>query len=83
MSFIISKSSKSSSTDSPVTKQVFLKSSSDVVSDATDKEAILQRLRYHKRVNRIRDAVEALLSSGGAGGEDLMWLNQQDVFSSP
>ncbi|KAL5752814.1 hypothetical protein ACOSP7_023005 [Xanthoceras sorbifolium] len=76
---------------SPVSTQLYLKSSSAAAStqsstEALDKEAVLRRIRHRKRLNKVKSAFQGLVSSsssGQTGNEEHKWLEHYDVFSSP
>lgn len=60
---------------SPITSQLYLKSSGRSTQESLDKEAVLRRIRHHKSMNRIRSALQTLAE------QKLMELG--DSFSSP
>ncbi|KAF2283653.1 hypothetical protein GH714_013279 [Hevea brasiliensis] len=85
MAFVISQSQQSLTAEDkenhtqlgPVSTQLHLKSSSKPSSRALDKEVILRRLRHHKSMNKVRNALQALASSSER--EDMVSTNQQSL----
>ncbi|CAJ1929835.1 unnamed protein product [Sphenostylis stenocarpa] len=64
-----------------VSSQLRLKS-----SQTLNKQEVLHRIRHRKSLNRIKGALESLLSSSegnSATSPDHIWLQQYDVFSAP
>ncbi|GMN29818.1 hypothetical protein TIFTF001_002572 [Ficus carica] len=66
--------------DSPITSQLYLKSSS---SKALNKEVVLRRIRHHKCLNKVRSAFQGLLTTSHEEDAHQKWLDQNDNFSSP
>ncbi|KAA8531768.1 hypothetical protein F0562_006515 [Nyssa sinensis] len=76
-----------------VTTHLYLKSSSSTQTSQTlDKDVVLQRIRHHKCLHKVRSTFQALASSssysssGKAGTiSDLehKWLELNDAFSAP
>ncbi|GAU17421.1 hypothetical protein TSUD_232980 [Trifolium subterraneum] len=74
---------KNSTIDSAISSELHLKSSLSSKSSSTlDKEVVLQRIRHHKSINRIKSAFEGLCRYS-ASAQEQKWLQQDDVFSSP
>lgn len=72
---------KNSTTVNAVSSELHLKSSK-FSSQTLDKEVVLRRLRHHRSINRIKSAFEGLRVCSTSTQEQ-MWLQQDDVFSSP
>nr|DAD40582.1 TPA_asm: hypothetical protein HUJ06_014905 [Nelumbo nucifera] len=71
-------------TNVPVTTRLYLKPSR--TSETLDKDDVLRRIRHRKRVNKVRNALQALLNSPLPGRMDDFlqeerWL--EDAFSAP
>jgi hypothetical protein len=75
---------KNSTIDSAISSELHLKSSLSPKSSSQtlDKEVVLQRIRHHKSINRIKSAFEVLRGCS-ASAQEQKWLQQDDVFSSP
>ncbi len=65
---------------SPVSSQLYLKSSTQASSKTLDKEAVLRRIRHHKNLNKVRGALQALISNSV---QEQKWMDPDDVFSAP
>lgn len=73
---------KDSATVGAISSELHLKSSSQTLN----KQAVLQRIRHHKSLNRIKSAFEGLrgCSEGNtASALEQKWLQQDDAFSAP
>ncbi|TYK12932.1 hypothetical protein E5676_scaffold255G005270 [Cucumis melo var. makuwa] len=95
MAFVISKASSSfSETENPgdsdlsrndaVSSHVLLKSAGKM-----DRDVVLRRIRFYKRLNKVKRTLESLVGSGDGGSEvanamadeaEKWWLQQHDVF---
>ncbi|KGN48470.1 hypothetical protein Csa_003921 [Cucumis sativus] len=95
MAFMISKASTSfPETENPrnsdlsrndgVSSHVFLKSAGKM-----DRDVVLRRIRFYKRLNKVKRTLESLVGSGDGGSEvanamadegEKWWLQQHDVF---
>ena len=79
---------KDSATVDDISCQLQLKSSvsSKASSQGLSKQAVLQRIRHRRLLNRIRSAFEGLLGSSEgntAPALEQRWLQQDDAFSAP
>ncbi|EXB37238.1 hypothetical protein L484_020297 [Morus notabilis] len=71
---------------SPITSQLYLKSSSSSSSSSKanlNKDVVLRRIRHHKCLNKVRSAFQGLLVSSDSEEAQQKWLDQNDSFSSP
>ncbi|KAK4792872.1 hypothetical protein SAY86_023307 [Trapa natans] len=71
---------------SPVTTELHLVSSvKEDPSKSMDKEAVLRRIRHHKRLNRVRGAIRAAAAMGGGQVVEMgrFLEDPDDTFSSP
>lgn len=71
-----------------ISSQLQLKSSLSpkASSQTLDKQVVLQRIRHHKSIYRIKSAFEALRHSSEDNTDsayEQKWLQQDDVFTSP
>lgn len=73
-----------------VTSQLCLKSSSVASrqkSQALDKDVVLRRIRRHKSMNKVRNALHALLAADDQADtfadNQQRWLQLGDAFTSP
>ncbi|KAF8012451.1 hypothetical protein BT93_I0574 [Corymbia citriodora subsp. variegata] len=60
---------------SQVTSRLYLSK-----APSLEKEAVLRRIRHHRRINRVRTAFESILSGSSAAQEEPL---DDDAFSSP
>lgn len=67
----------------PVSTELYLRSPSS--SKSLEKEAVLRRIRHHKYISKIKGTLEVLVrsSSTTAQGNEQMWVDQYDGFSTP
>lgn len=77
-------SSETPGTGRHITSELYLRSS----SKSLDKDVVLRRIRHHKNLNRVRGALQALLSSSEHANyadpvQQHKWVDQNDNFSSP
>ncbi|CAH9060733.1 unnamed protein product [Cuscuta epithymum] len=87
--------SEAAATTSSVTSQLHLSKSSSAPSSALDRDAVLSRLRHHKRVQTVRRKLKAVFGNPppppsaaestdtSSACEDNKWLQLSDVFFSP
>lgn len=70
---------------SPITSQLYLKSSSSSSSSKANlnKDVVLRRIRHHKCLNKVRSAFQGLLVSSDSEEAQQKWLDQNDSFSFP
>ncbi|KAK7858697.1 hypothetical protein CFP56_010477 [Quercus suber] len=73
---------------SPISSQLYLKSSTQAPSKTLDKEAVLRRIRLHKNLNKIRGALQALVAGSSeqtniASMLEQKWQDPEDAFSAP
>ncbi|KAI5665863.1 hypothetical protein M9H77_15716 [Catharanthus roseus] len=71
-----------------VTSQLYLLKSSSSSStrrpsESLDKEIVLRRIRHHKSMNKVRNALQSLLANSPASDSEYKWLELGDNFSSP
>ncbi|KAF8410602.1 hypothetical protein HHK36_003134 [Tetracentron sinense] len=68
-----------------VTSQLYLKPTH--ASESLDKHILLQRIRQHKRINKVQTALKGLMSSPFSGRTDDFTVHEQiwleDTFSAP
>lgn len=83
---------RSESTINSVTSQLILKSSSAAARDGSqplDRDVVLKRIRHHKSMNKVRNALQALLAADDHADahslpdNEQKWLQLGDAFSSP
>jgi hypothetical protein len=74
---------KNSTTNSAISSKFYLKPSlsSKSLSQTRDKEVVLQRIRHHKSINRIKSAFDFEgLCGCSASAQEQKWLQQDDFF---
>lgn len=63
---------------SHVTSRLYLSKAPSDAASSLEKDAVLRRIRHHRRINRVRTAFESIL-----GGSSVQEEPQDDCFSSP
>ncbi|KAI3437409.1 uncharacterized protein J3R85_005391 [Psidium guajava] len=60
-----------------VTSRLYLSKAPSDAASSLEKDAVLRRIRHHRRINRVRTALESILGGSSAQEPD------DDAFSSP
>ncbi|EOA14615.1 hypothetical protein CARUB_v10027873mg [Capsella rubella] len=82
MEFVTSKEEESLK-EEQVSKQLHLKSS-ETQTQTLNKKAVLNRIRNHKCMHKIKSLLHTTAANNGAAVDDgYQWIDSGDVFSCP
>ncbi|XP_019088080.1 PREDICTED: uncharacterized protein LOC109127589 [Camelina sativa] len=83
MEFVTLKEEEISLKEEQVSKQLHLKSS-ETQTQTLNKKAVLNRIRNHKCIYKIKSLLHTTAANNGATVDaDLHWIDGGDVFSCP
>ncbi|KAK3412232.1 hypothetical protein EUGRSUZ_I01021 [Eucalyptus grandis] len=63
-----------------VTTRLYLSKAPSDAASSLEKDAVLRRIRHHRRINRVRTAFESILGGSSSVQEEPL---DDDAFSSP